>query len=184
MMVITLTAGQSPLRERFWAQNGDCPAAAGCPAAWISPRWEFFRTCGFFLRRDMVMYIDFPSKKLWIDCLSFLLRDKMLLRDIAGHNFGTKTRQFWEMSRSTKIRFFLKNRFRYDFQDGCPAWFYDVFRKSYSAISEEKIRLWGFQIGTKSCPARMSRTCPAETTPKSNSDVSGNVTSRISWTSR
>ena len=59
----------------------------------------------------MVMYIDFPSKKVWIDCLIFLLQDKMSVRDIAGHNFGTKTRQFREMSRSSKMGFFLENRF-------------------------------------------------------------------------
>ena len=81
----------------------------------------------------------------------------MPLRDIAGHNFGTKTRQFREMSRSARMGVFLKNRF-------CEIITMDVQHDSIMFLEKvtvpsrrKKIGFGGFRLARNLVP----QGCPA-----------------------
>ena len=166
----------------------NCPAIAECLATRISPRSDFFSTCGLFLRRGMVMYISFPKKKVYGYELVFELRDDFTLQD----SFSSLQDSFCllfdycpaESRKTRKYDFSWEIHFdRIIIMDAL----HDIIMFLDKSMSSSRRKKYGFghsEISVlQSCPT-MSPRCPADFATQTQSDEIGNATNAISWTSR
>ena len=84
------------LKQLLMVKMMHCPVTPGRLATRISPRSDFLGTCGFLLRQGMVLYFNFPRKKVHVVRLVFELQDSFSAAGrncrIGGFSAGDSTR--------------------------------------------------------------------------------------------